>query len=171
MIQVTVFSGHEGMLRCDRLVYLTLFGGCELVRPTLARQLLARRRAGRDPMERPRRPFFFTMFGGTAIKAPTLAQEFLDLREIIGSGVLRAQELDGLLAELDQSDGALGSFTLFGGFDECELPSENAEIDSLGIQRHLGNLSEEACRVLQLGIGQRDSERRAAVRRAVLVDA
>jgi len=170
MIQVTVFSGHEGLLRNDRLFYLTLFGGCDLVRPTVARQILARSRERRDmvPM---RRPFFLTIFGGVDIKAPTLAQEFLDFREMLHSGLLQLDQLDGWLAELQDSDGSVGSFTLFGGFDECALPTENEEIDSLGVQRHLGNVSEEACRVLQLGIGQRGSERRATLRRAVMVDA
>lgn len=170
MIQVTVFSGHDGQLRHDRLFYLTLFGGCDLVRSTVARQILARRRERRD-LAPVRRPFFLTIFGGVDIKAPTLAQEFLDLREMLHGGLLQREELDGWLAELHESEGSVGSFTLFGGFDECALPSENEEIDSLGVQRHLGNVSEEACRVLQLGIGQRDSERRATLRRAVMVDA
>jgi len=198
MIQVTIFSGHEGRLRSDRFFYFTLFGGCDLVRPTIARQLMALRgreerdradgrgqHAGMGPSpgfrvanmelvgrhgERGHRrggPFFLTIFGGVDIKSPTLAEEFLDLREMISGGALTLEDWDRAMASLGSADIPIASFTLFGGFDECELPSESEEIDSLAIQRHLGNISESAGRVLQLGIGQRDARRSATVRRAL----
>ena len=45
MIQVTIFSGRSGELRLDDTFYVTLFGGFSLTRPTVARQILARRKA------------------------------------------------------------------------------------------------------------------------------
>ncbi len=167
MIQVTAFGGHDGPLQFDRLFYLTIFGGCDLSRPTIARQLVMEKNKRPNDHRITRRPFFLTMFGGVDIKWPTLAAEFLDLREMIQSGLLTMEDWDRAMGELGHSGGAVGSITLFGGFGECELPSENKEIDSLGIQRHLGNISAEAGQVLQLGIGQRDSERRATLRRAL----
>ena len=171
MVQITIFSGHDGQLSFDNVFYLTLFGGCDLVRPTAARQYVSRRDVQRGGHAPPPRPFFLTLFGGVEIKAPTLTQEYLDLRQMIDNSVLTLAEWDRALADTGMYGGAIASFTLFGGIDQCELPSENEEIDSLAVQRHLGNLSEAAGGVLQLGIGQRGAERHATVRRAVIADA
>jgi hypothetical protein len=172
MIQATIFAGHDGRLRFDKWFYLTLFGGCDLFRPTMARRLLMQRQAQQQgrPIQQ-RKPFFLTIFGGVSIKSPTLAEEFIDFREMINSGMLTLEEWDRSLALLDQDDGGIASLTLFGGFDECELPSENEEVDSLAVQRHLGNISDSAGQALQYGIGQHGAERSATVRRAVLAPA
>lgn len=170
MIQVTIFSGHDGRLRFGKMVYLTVFGGCDLARPTIARQLVAQREAerqGRAPMPK---PFFLTIFGGVDIKSPTLAEEFIDLRELLGTEVLTMPDWERSIAGMSRAESSIASFTLFGGLDECELPSENQEIDALALHRHLGNVSEAAAEVLQYGIGQRDAERYAIVRRAILAE-
>ena len=171
MIHICIFSGHEGPLRVDKKFYLTLFGGCDLTRPTIARQIQALRRAGTNgQVERPR-AMFLTIFGGVDIKAPTLAEEFVDLRELLSSGALTMEEWGRCMAELDRSDASVSSFTLFGGFEECKLPSENDEVESLALQCHLGGVPQTAGHVLQFGIGQRDAERRATIRQALLASA
>ena len=171
MIHVTIFGSHEGRLQPDKRFYLTLFGGCELVRPTIARQLLAQRQAQRENRTASRKTFFLTAFGGAEIKAPTLTEEFLDLREMIDSGLVSMAEWERSMAELARGDGTVASFTIFGGFDECTLPKEDDEIDSLAVQRHLGNIPESAGHVLQFGIGQHGAERTATLRRAILAAA
>ncbi|MGB2984544.1 MAG: hypothetical protein WBE26_01565 [Phycisphaerae bacterium] len=171
MIHVTIFAGHDGRLQPSKRFYLTLFGGCDLVRPTIARELLTQRQAEREHRRADHRPFFLTIFAGVDIKSPTLAEEFIDLREMINSGLLTMQDWERSIVQLGQSDGAIASFTIFGGFDECELPSENEEIDSLAIQRHLGNIPESAGQVLQYGIGQRGAQRTATIRQAILATA
>jgi hypothetical protein len=170
MIHVTIFGGHEGRLQPNKRFYLTLFGGCGLVRPTVARQLLAQRQAERENRARGK-TFFLTAFGAAEIKAPTLTEEFLDLREMINSGMLNLDDWERSMAELARSEGLIASFTIFGGFDECTLPKEDEEIDSLAVQRHLGNIPESAGHVLQFGIGQRGAERTATLRRAILAAA
>ena len=170
MIHATIFGGHEGQLQPDKRFYLTLFGSCELRRPTVARQLLEQQQASRN-LRVDRKPFFLTLFGAAGIKAPTLAEEFIDLREMISNGLLPREDWVRYLAELGQTEGAVASLTVFGGFDECDLPGEDEEIDSLAVQRHLGNIPESAGQVLQYGIGQRGAERTATVRRAVLATA
>ncbi len=167
MFQVTIFGGHDGQLRYDKLLYITLFGGCELVRPTIARQLVMERQPPRGDQPKRRKPFFLTIFGGAEIKAPTLAEEFIDLREMIASGMLTASDWDRAMSNLAQADTGVGSFTLFGGFDERAIPSEDDEIEGLALQRHLGNIPEPAGQILQYGIGQRGSERTATLRRAL----
>lgn len=171
MIHVTIFAGHDGQLQPDKRFYLTLFGGCDLVRPTVARQLLTRRHAesAGNPMEH--RPFFLTIFGGVDIKMPTMAEEFLDLREMLNGGMLTMNDWERSMAQLARTSVSIASFTIFGGFGECELPSENEEVDSLAVQQHLGNIPESAGNVLQYGIGQKGSERVATLRRAVMVTA
>ena len=171
MIQVTIFSGRSGELRLDNSFYLTLFGGFALTRPTIARQILARRQAERQGHRLHARPFFLTIFGGGEIKAPTLAAEFIDLRETITGGLLDMADWERTMGELGHGEPIFGSFTLFGGLDEGGLPSEEKEIDSLAVQRHLGNIPESASQVLQYGIGQGGSERTATLRRAILTTA
>ena len=170
MIRFTIFSGYEGRLRLDGTFYLTLFGGCELLRPTLARQAMARKEAERTGQGVKQRPFFLTIFGGASIKLPTLTEEFLDLRESLGGGALAIGDWERSLTDLSRSDSLFGSFTLFGGFEEEDLPSENEEIEAIALHRHLGNLSDSAGQLLQYGIGQRDAERYATVRRALIAE-
>ena len=105
--------------------------------------------------------------GATEINAPTLAEEFIDLQELLRSGELRMDDWERHAADAGRSDVSISSFTLMAGFSECELPSENEEVDSLALHRHLGNIPESAGAVLQHGIGQRGAERRATLRRAV----
>lgn len=191
MIQATIFAGHEGQLRYERKLFITLFAGTELVRPTFARQVLAMKamsqnglnvpppppspmaalHGGPNPLPLPRlplpRPYFFTMFGATEIKSPTLAAEFIDLRELSRSGALSRDDWERAMALIASCDTTVGAFTLFGGFDENVLPEEDEEIDSLAVQCHLGTIEDGARRVLQSGIGRRDPERRAIVQRAV----
>ncbi|MFQ5590376.1 MAG: hypothetical protein ACE5HE_04355 [Phycisphaerae bacterium] len=190
MIKVTLFGAHDGCLNFDTQIYLTLFGACEVTRPTLARQLLALRQAERcestDNENRPNRlngearfrhrpplrgkPFFFTMFASAEIQSPTLAEEFVDLREAMDSGAITPADCDRLFAGAGLTDTSVGSITLFGAFEEGKAPPEDKEVDGLAIQRHLGNVSEQAGRILALGIGQSDGQRRAVLRQAVLAE-
>lgn len=170
MFHVTIMSGYEGIIRPERKIYFTLMGGAEFKRATVARQLLARRQQQQEGLSKPPKQFFLTICGGVEIQVPTLAEEFLDLSELIRSNVLSLDNWDRAIAELG-NDVSISSFTLMGGMEECTLPSESAEIDALALQRHMGNISESASQVLQYGIGQRDAERRATVRRAVLAEA
>jgi len=188
MIQVTIFSGRQGPFRYDDTWYITVFGGCELIRPTIAREIMIARQLERAeagarqqpaPQDaygtmpammhrhRPGKPFFFTLFGGTSVKHPTLAEELVDLQQLIRSGELTLDEWDSALFAITKLRQSCGSFTVFGSFDEAELPDEDEEVNSLAMQCHLGNISESSREVLQAGIGLRDSDRRAVVHRAV----
>ncbi len=171
MIHATIFGGHEARLQPERGFFLTLFGACQLSWPTVARQLLTQRQLERDHQPPGGKPFFLTIFGGAGIKSPTLTEEFIDLREMIRGGLLAMEDWERSMVQLGRTGGALASFTIFGAFDECELPSEDEEVDSLAIQRHLGSIPESAGQVLQYGIGQRGAERTATVRRAILASA
>jgi len=171
MVHATIFSGHEGQLRPGAVFYLTLFAGCTLKRPTVARQIAATKQSRGDAPVQRRKPFFLTIFGGAEIEFPTLAEEYLDLVHMLDAGSVTIEDWDQAMARSAAEDGVVASLTLFGAFDECALPSETREIDTIALQRHLGNISEDASHVLQCAIGQADAERRATVRRAALVAA
>lgn len=170
MIQICIMGGQGGLLRPEKRFFLTLMGGCELQVPTVARQILAARRRPESVPRPPRTQYFVTIMGATEIKLPTLAAEYVDLRELLGSGALTMSDWDRGLADVVQTEHHIASFTLMGGFEDSVLPAEDEEIESLALQRHMGNVSDSAGRVLQLGIGQRDPERRATIRRAVTAD-
>jgi len=171
MIQFCIMSGYEGRIRPEPKIYVTFMGGCDLKRETVARQILAQRLHQREGKTQAPRQFFLTVMGRVEIKCPTLAEEFIDLREMINSGTLSMDDWDRAMADLGRTDVSIASFTLMGGFSENELPSENEEIESLAVQRHLGTISDSAGQVLQFGVGQRDAERRATLRQAILADA
>jgi hypothetical protein len=167
MFQVCAFGGYEGRLLPTKRVLITLFAGAELHRPTLARRLLACRRRQVEAVP-PHRLVVLTLFGGTELKWPTLAEEFLDLREAISSGAISLAEWDPLMGDLSRmEDEAIFSLTLFGAFEETALPSEDAEVDALAVQRHLGNIPESAGKVLEYAIGQPEPSRRAVLRQAL----
>ena len=171
MIQFCIMGGQESQIKPEPKFYVTLMGASELRRDTLARQILSKRRREREGKASPPRQFFLTMMGATEINCPTLAEEFIDLQQLIRSGELTTADWDRAMTELGRLDVSIASFTLMGAFSECELPSESAEIDSLALQRHMGNITREASDVLQHGIGKRDGERHATLRRALLVEA
>ena len=167
MIQFCIMGGQESKIRPEPKIYVTLMGGCDLKRETVARRILAQRQRHREGKDAPPRQFFLTLMGGTVISCPTLVEEFLDLQQLIRAGELSLADWDRALADLGRLDVSIASFTLMGAFSECELPSETKEIDSLALQRHLGNISADAGEVLQHGIGQRDAERHVVIRRAL----
>lgn len=168
MIQFCMMSGHEGRMGSEKKLYITLMGACELVRPTFARQMLSRREAAQNGKSSRNWQFFLTIMGAAEVCAPTLAEEFIDLRDLVNTGVIARDDLDHSLSGAEPETISISSFTLMGYFSDSGLPGENVEIDSLALHRHLGNIPESAGQVLQLGIGQKDAERHATIRRAVL---
>jgi len=168
MLQFCAFGGYEGPLSAEKKCCFTIFGGCTLRRPTLARQMIIARRVGAGQVPIPKM-IFITLFGATEIKAPTLAEEFLDMREAIRSGLLHVDDWDRHMAEVERyNSAALLSLTLFGAFGESELPSEDEEIEGLALQRHFGNISEDSGRLLEMGVGQNGAQRHAVIRQAVI---
>ncbi|MGD8451436.1 MAG: hypothetical protein PVJ57_06420 [Phycisphaerae bacterium] len=167
MIHLCIFSGHNAPLAPGRRVYLTVFGGADLSRPTLAKQMIERFRRQQAGDTVPGH-FFITLFGGVSIKVPTLAEEFLDLQHAVRGGQLTLTQWDQALAEVGHYNvWPLGSLTLFGGYDAEELPSENTEVEQIAQSRHLGYLSDEAATLLAGAIGTRGTPRGTVVRQAV----
>lgn len=164
MFHLCMFSGQGGELEPGRQFYLTMFGGAEYKRPTLARQVLR----NRHEMGTQRNyAFFFTIFGGVSIQSPCLAEEYSELLTAMRGGKIGIEEADRFLAE-DRGALRTGGITLFGGADMAELPSEDDEIEALAVLRHSGALSPGAEQTLIMGIGRSGAQRLSMVRQAVL---
>lgn len=165
MFHFCIFGGHEGELNTTKRVFVTAFGGCELRRPTLARQLVVARRQGGTRTGGT--AFFLTLFGGTELTVPTLTEEFLDLQEAVRAGFLTIEEWDRHVAQFGLYDHrSYASFTAFGGFDGEALPEEDSELDRLALARHVGAIPDRAADVLMLAVGERGPQRSKAIRQA-----
>ncbi len=164
MLHFCLFGGHGGSMAPGRRLYITLFGACELKRPTLARMIMEARENGKD-FDPQRGCFFLTIFGGSGIKAPTMAEEYADMRDLLRSGAITHTDWERHASHLG-SPPRIGSFTLFGAFDGDVLPTEEEELDAIAIQQQLGDLSDRIGRDLMLAIGRPSSQRFQAVRRA-----
>jgi hypothetical protein len=165
MFHLCLFGGQAGELDAQQKVYLTAFGGCELRWPTIAKQMTALRQRGTPSAAAPIQ-YFLTLFGGTEITAPTLAHEFLDLQNALRSGQLTLDDWDRSIVRIGDIRRS-GSLTLFGNFNGDGLPGEDAELDDLALNRHLGYISDEAAELLMRAVGARGSSRAAVVRQAV----
>lgn len=167
MINLCIFGGHGGQLGSTKRIFVTIFGGCELKRPTIARQIIDMKRSGATQL-RPKTLYFLTLFGGTEIKSPTLAEEYVALQDALRAGLLTHAEWDRAVGQLATTDGfEAASLTLFGGFSANELPTEDEELDALAVQRQIGNISSSATDTLMLAIGHEGAQRPAVVRRAL----
>jgi hypothetical protein len=165
MFHLCLFGSQAGELDARRKFYLTAFGGCELRWPSIAKQITALRQRGAAP-DASATQFFLTLFGGTEISAPTLAHEFLDLQSALRAGQLTLDDWDRSIVRLGDIRRS-GSLTLFGSFNADRVPGEDAELDDLALNRHLGYINEEAAELLMRAVGARGASRAAVVRQAV----
>ena len=167
MVHFCIFGAHEGRLTTGRKLYVTVFGACELTRPTIAKQIVEMRRQDSRSLTR-KAQFFVTIFGGTDLKSPTLAEEYVDLQDALSAGLIKLEEWDVGIAQITANDSyAVGSLTLFGAFCAAELPSENEELDAMALSNYAGRVPTSAVNMLQLGVGQGGSNRSAIIRQAI----
>ncbi len=165
MFHVTVFGATEGVLPLSDFVSLTVFGGTELVRPTLAQRMLRLKEIRNRPQNFWRRVFqldkniIVTVFGGTEIHAPTVMDEYADLRRVLSSGALSAEEGKKLLAEIAEKGGShdlFSALTLFGGCT-VERPKPAVEKKALEAGRQAGLIGDREQSVLEQVVGRSES--------------
>lgn len=164
MVNFSIFGGHEGQLSPDKRVYVTIFGGCDLRRPTMVRQVLELRRRTLAAVERPS-CFFLTLFGGVHLKYPTLAEEYTELFDALRSGTLTLEEWDRAAGQAAAGLAPrVSSLTVFGGLGSEDLPDDDAELEALALQRHVGAIPPAVAEMLMLAIGHGGAQRISAVR-------
>ena len=167
MIHFCLCGGHEGQLSPDKKFYVTIFGACELKRPTLAKQIIDMRRRAEAGLPQSSSHFFVTICGATEIKSPTLAEEYLDYKDAIASNMFTPEEWHAAVARFSGDDAMrIDSFTLCGAFSANELPSENEEVEGLALNRHLGHIPDHAGTMLEMAVGQAGSQRASLIGRA-----
>ena len=124
MFHLTLFAGTEGEIPPVGFTALTVFGGAELRRPTLASQLLYlknRRERKRSRWARllgTDKNLVLTIFGATVLLAPTLVEEYSALAGLIRTGALTPEECLSLLDQnsLEGGESAIcRTLTIFGG--------------------------------------------------------
>ncbi|MCC6785885.1 MAG: hypothetical protein IT457_23760 [Planctomycetes bacterium] len=124
MFHFCLFAGTEGEMPPAGMTAITIFGGSELRRPTLAREIGAWR--ARRGMPRSRWRWLFgsdenlivTIFGATCVVEPTLVEEYAAMASLVRSGQVTGEELPSLLDGLESQIGGRDSYrtlTLFGG--------------------------------------------------------
>lgn len=150
MIRIAIFGASEHLMGGPKKLYLTLFAGMELHRPTLAKRLLERKyspRSHRGWFGLPK-DVIFVACGGVDIREPSLADEFVDLRVLLSAGLLTREEWDEAVYRLAAGDHEdYISFAIFGAI-EAQLASKEEERNRIEAHRQAGLLSErEADRI------------------------
>lgn len=168
MFHFCIFGAQAGQLSSSKRVYITICGGCELKRPTIAKQILEVKRRKEAGLPVYRQHLIVTLCGATEVKLPTMAEEYIDLQDALRSRHLSMHEWEEALVDISTDDNIrVGSFTMCGAFEADELPEESAEIDGLALNRHIGRISEAAGKTLELGVGQKGAQRVATLRQAI----
>lgn len=183
MFHFTIFGGSEVTLSGTCKIIVTIFGGTDIRKPTLAKRLMQEKLSYQAEAEtapkpatigdllmglsRPRRRghFILTMFGAAEIKPPSLAEEFIDMRELIASGLVGESTWDQLVGRLYQMgdmDG-ISSCTLFGAMGEEPLADEE-EIKRIQSARELGLITSDEERALRSVVGRDPQQVRMLLR-------
>lgn len=193
MVHFTIFGGSEVTLGSGGKCIVTLFGGTDVRKPTLAKRLMQEKHllsshqaapgkdlknvdkvlmflggnypAGQPGSRRSRSNFILTICGGVEIKPPSIAEEFMDMRELMSSGLISEAEWDQLVGRLYQMGemDSISSFTLFGAMGEGSL-SEEEEIKKIHSARELGLIDTEEERALRSVVGRDPQQVRMLLR-------
>ena len=193
MFHFTIFGASEVTLSGQGQCIVTLFGGTEVRKPTLAKRLMQERHAlsnrksdpdynpnnvdkvlnvlqGNTPTGLPRtekrhRTFLLTIFGAVELRPPSIAEEFMDMRELVSSGLIDVDEWDQLVGRLYQMDDldSVSSFTLFGGMGEVAINQEE-EITKIHSAVGLGLIAEDEARALRSVVGRDPQQVRMLLR-------
>jgi hypothetical protein len=182
MFHFTMFGGADVKMDGTPKVIITIFGGTDVHRQTLAKRIMrekhlsAAERANAPhpnpnpfayrPQRRQRNGcFMLTLFGGVDLKPPSIAEEFMDMREVIASGMVSSAEWDELVAriyELGDQEGH-ASLTMFGAMEESAL-SEQDEVKKIKSARDLGIISDDEELALRGVVGRDPQQIRMLLR-------
>ena len=194
MFHFTIFGGSEVTLTGSRQLILTLFGGTEVRKPTLAKRLIQEKHAqwpgkpagqvaaddklhkvqnffdkldsgaGGRPGQRSS-TFLLTIFGGVELKPPSIAEEFMDMRELVSSGMIEPREWDQLVGRMYQM-GDLDSISSFTLFAGMgeAALSEEEEIKKIASATSMGLISGDEEQALRSVVGRDPQQVRMLLR-------
>lgn len=136
MFHLTFMGGSEVRLKEQDNIVVTIWGGTEILLPTLAEKIIRVKKAkdqyGEINDSVVRRTNVITLMGGTVMKSPTLASEIEEMVNLRDSGMVSEGELLDLWREVIKRDDLdiLETLSIMGGTGE-EKPSKKEEMDSL----------------------------------------
>jgi hypothetical protein len=176
MFHVTAFAGTTGDMTPAGFTSLTIFGGAELRRPTLAAILLdEKQRRRREPGRWERwlgrdENLVITLFGGTSLIPPTAVEEFTALSGMLRSGSLEPGEIRATLdaqPQLGARRSLCRTLTLFGSCatEDPDLQQERRALDALAAD---GALPDAARRGLEALLGTSAETRSRLIAELVL---
>ena len=194
MFHFTIFGGSEVTLTGSRQLILTLFGGTEVRKPTLAKRLMQEKQvqwptkpAGQvktdDNLHKVRdffqnlesgaaglpgrrsSTFLLTIFCGVELKPPSIAEEFMDMRELVSSGMIEPREWDQLVGRMYQM-GDLDSISSFTLFAGMgeAALSEEEEIKKIASATSMGLISGDEEQALRSVVGRDPQQVRMLLR-------
>jgi len=138
MFHLTIFGGSEVRLKDRRNLVITIWGGTDILMPTLAEKIMRLRelkeKYPQQPLSEvvPRRTNVITFQGGTSRKLPTFGREIDEMVQLRDCGLMPEDELLELWQEAAKREDfdVFGTFTMMGGTGE-DRPSEDEELQDL----------------------------------------
>ncbi len=171
----TIFGASEAEITSSGFTSVTLFGGTELRRQTVAERIMRRRAvAGRKPgiwesLVGRDRPLAITFFGVTNIVSPTIIEEYSAVRSLLESGTITGEECMALVGSLASPDSReeITRVTLFRG---CGIGpvSEKKQRKALDVAERSGAISSRTRGELEQAIGCPDRAATSIVARAAM---
>ncbi len=136
MFFFTIWGGADVRPRDPDNIVVTVWGGTEILLPTLAEKIVRLKKAKADYGEITdsviRRTNVITLMGGTVYKFPTLAKEIEQMKQLKDSGSISEAEMYQLWQEAIQREDldVFESLTIMGGAGE-ERPGKKEELKDL----------------------------------------
>lgn len=136
MFFFTIWGGAEVRPKDPDNIVVTVWGGTEILLPTLAEKILRLKKAKTDYGEITdsviRRTNVITLMGGTVYKAPTLAREIEQMKQLKDSGSISDAEMIQLWQEAIRREDldVFESLTIMGGCGD-EPPTKKEELKDL----------------------------------------
>ena len=136
MFFFTIWGGAVVRPKDSDNIVVTVWGGTDILLPTLAEKIVRLKKARQDYGEITdaviRRTNVITVMGGTVYKAPTLAKEIEQMKELKDSGSISEQEIFHLWQEAIRCEDmdVFESLTIMGGAGE-EAPERKEELKDL----------------------------------------
>jgi hypothetical protein len=147
MFHVTLFSGTTADAAPAGFTALTLFGGADLRRPTLAAELLhlkdgPRSRRWLQTLLGTDHNLILTLFGATVLRAPTLVEEYAALAALLRTGAVSRQECHELVDRLATAPSQISTYRTLTLFGTCmtRYPSQAKERKALEAAAASGTL-------------------------------
>ena len=170
-----IFGISEAEITTSGFTSLTIFGGTELRRQTVAERIMRRRAGGgRKPGLWERlvgrdRPLAITVCGITTIVSPTIIEEYSAVRSLLDSGTITVEECRALVGSLASPDSReeITMVTLFGGCG-FETVSEKKQRKALDLAERSGAISSRTRGELEQAIGCPDRAATGIVARAAM---